>query len=182
MNKIVCIIPARSGSTRLINKNFRKINNITLVEKTIIAAKKSKKFNEIIVSSDRNLNSLCKKYKIRFFFRKKYFDNKSSVSSATIHTIKKLKLDETHDIVVQLMPSCPLRDKNDIINCLKIFKKQKYNFLISCFKISWLHFFWALEENRSGKKNFFFSKKFFDKKKKFFFQPEQFGLLRFKDF
>ena len=40
--------------------------------------------------------------------------------------------------------------------------------MISCFKISWLHFFWVLEENRNGKKNFFFPKNFLIKKKNFF--------------
>ena len=33
--KILCLIPARKNSQRLKNKNFLKINGISLVEKTI---------------------------------------------------------------------------------------------------------------------------------------------------
>lgn len=169
MNKIVCVIPARSGSTRLKNKNFKKINGKSLIEKTIIAAKKTKKFGEIILSSDRNLELLCKKHKIKFFLRKKYSDSKSSVSLATIFTIKKLNLDKKFKTVVQLMPSCPLRNELDIINNLKKFKKNKSSFSISCFKISWLHFFWALEKKSNRKMNFYFKKKNLNNKKKIYF-------------
>ena len=38
----IIIIPARSGSKRLKNKNLLKLNNLTLVEKTIMFAKKIK--------------------------------------------------------------------------------------------------------------------------------------------
>ena len=46
------IILARKNSQRLKNKNILKIKNLKLIEFTIIAAIKSKKFKKIIVSSD----------------------------------------------------------------------------------------------------------------------------------
>ena len=48
----ICIIPARSGSKRIKNKNIRKINNIPMLGTTIQIAKKSKIFKRIIVSTD----------------------------------------------------------------------------------------------------------------------------------
>ncbi len=169
MNKILCVIPARAGSVRLKNKNFKKFNNRTLIENTIIAAKKSKIFDKIVVSSDKNLKKLCNKYKIDFFLRDKYKDKHISVSLATIYTIKKLGFFENFKIVVQLMPSCPLRDSKDIIKSLKNFKLKKNIFQISCFKISWLHFFWALIEKNKSLKKFYFSKKKLNSKKNIFF-------------
>ena len=69
MNKIknpICFIPARSGSTRLKNKNLKLINNKTLVEITIKQALLSKKFKkkDIVLSSDcTKILSIGKKLK-----------------------------------------------------------------------------------------------------------------------
>ena len=51
---LICFIPVRSGSTRLKNKNLRKINKLTLTEITINQALKSKLFGRknIVLSSD----------------------------------------------------------------------------------------------------------------------------------
>ena len=48
----IIIIPARSGSKRLKNKNLLKLENKTLVERTIIFSQKVKDVDKIIVSSD----------------------------------------------------------------------------------------------------------------------------------
>ena len=50
--KILAVIPAKSGSNRLQNKNMRKIDNKTLIELAVEYAKKSKKINNIVVSTD----------------------------------------------------------------------------------------------------------------------------------
>ena len=52
--KIVALILARSGSKRIINKNIKKFKNKPLINWTIDTAIKSKKFHDIIVSSDSN--------------------------------------------------------------------------------------------------------------------------------
>ena len=48
----ICIIPARSGSKRIKNKNIQKINNQHLIEIVIKIAKKSGIFSRIVVSTD----------------------------------------------------------------------------------------------------------------------------------
>ena len=50
--EIICFIPARSGSTRIKNKNIRLINKRPLIYWTICKALKSKEFDKIIFSSD----------------------------------------------------------------------------------------------------------------------------------
>ena len=64
--EIIAFIPARSGSTRLKNKNISKINKRPLIYWTVIKAIKSKIFNRIIFSSD-SVNY----YKILLYYLKK---------------------------------------------------------------------------------------------------------------
>ena len=49
---ILAVIPAKSDSNRLEKKNMRKIGNKTLIEIAIDYAKKSKKINDVVVSTD----------------------------------------------------------------------------------------------------------------------------------
>ena len=50
--KVLCIIPARKGSKGLKNKNIKMLNKIPLIAWSILAAKKCKLIDEIIVSTD----------------------------------------------------------------------------------------------------------------------------------
>ena len=51
--KILCVIPARSGSKRIKDKNLLKLSNKTLVELAYDVAKKSKICDHIFVSTDK---------------------------------------------------------------------------------------------------------------------------------
>ena len=76
----VIIIPARSGSQRLKNKNLLKINQKTLVERTLIFSKKIKFIDKIIVSSNNHkILNYKDKYKNVYFIErpKNYSLNKS---------------------------------------------------------------------------------------------------------
>ena len=50
--KVLIVIPARSGSKGIKNKNIKKINGKHLIYYTIEYAKKSKVVDKIIVSTD----------------------------------------------------------------------------------------------------------------------------------
>lgn len=50
--KILALIPARSGSKSVVNKNIRKINGKPMMAYSIEHAKASKYINRIIVSTD----------------------------------------------------------------------------------------------------------------------------------
>ena len=50
--KYICIIPARSGSKGIRNKNIVKIKNKPLIQYSIDTAKKLKKYCEIVISTD----------------------------------------------------------------------------------------------------------------------------------
>ena len=50
--KVIALIPAKKNSKGLKNKNLKKLNNISLVELSIIESKKSKLIDKIYLSSD----------------------------------------------------------------------------------------------------------------------------------
>ena len=61
----IAIIPARGGSKGIYRKNIVKIGNIPLIGFTIMAAKKSKYLNKIIVSTDdKEIMEISKKYQV----------------------------------------------------------------------------------------------------------------------
>jgi pseudaminic acid cytidylyltransferase len=50
--KNICILPARSGSKRIPGKNWKKLNGIPIIIRTISSIQKSNVFDEIYVSTD----------------------------------------------------------------------------------------------------------------------------------
>ena len=87
----VIIIPARAGSVRLKNKNILKINNQTLVERTLIFSKKIKNIDKIIVSSnDLKVLAYSKKFKnIYFIKRPKSLSTSKSLLIDTVNYLNK---------------------------------------------------------------------------------------------
>ncbi|MDB2680860.1 acylneuraminate cytidylyltransferase family protein, partial [Candidatus Pelagibacter bacterium] len=89
--KNLIIIPARKGSKRLKNKNFLKLNGITLLEHTIEFAKTVNSPDLIIVSTDsRELQKLSKSYNVLCpWLRPKNISNdKSTSAEVAIHALK----------------------------------------------------------------------------------------------
>ena len=146
---VVAIIPARSGSKRIINKNIVTFNDKPLIYWTIEAAKQSGIFKDIWVSTDSEvIANICSGYGARVIIREENNDDISTVSEATIAAIKQLKRKEySYDIVVQLMATCPLRTKEDIVDAYNNFIESKRNFQISCFKYGWMNPWWAVRIN-----------------------------------
>ena len=61
--KIIALIPARSGSQRIKNKNIIKIFNHPLIAHSINEAKKTRLFEKIVVSTDSRIYAeIAKKY------------------------------------------------------------------------------------------------------------------------
>ena len=70
--KIVGMIPARLGSTRVKNKNLRLINGKPLIQYIIDSAKKSKYLDEIYINSEAKIfEEISKNNKINFYKRNK---------------------------------------------------------------------------------------------------------------
>ena len=144
--KILAVIPARQGSKRIKNKNIIKFKNKPMILHTLKIAQSTSLIDKVIVSTNsKKILNICKKEGDETpFLREKAFDDKSSVHEATLHAIDQA---ERHfgkfDIVIQMMPNCPLRTKNTLNKAIKNFFSKKYNSQISFFKFILSNPWWA---------------------------------------
>lgn len=129
--KILCLIPARSGSKSLPHKNIKLLNNKPLLAYSIEQAKNSKYNMRIIVSTDsKEYSDIANKYGAETpFLRPKEISQDNSTDFEFIkHAIEWLKENENYypDIILQLRPTQPDRKVSDIDKCLDIFI-ENYN-------------------------------------------------------
>lgn len=125
---LICFIPARSGSSRLKDKNLKKIDNQTLTEITIQHAIKSnifKKENIILSSDSKKILNIGKKFGINCVERSKKNSKKfSKVEKSITEFNKKLKKNELkYEGIVLLQVTSPLRKistlKKFVNHCIK---------------------------------------------------------------
>ena len=127
MNETLIIIPARSGSKRIKNKNTRIINGKPLVYWSIKYAKKYSKNEDIIVSSDSDIiGKISVKEKVKFIKRPKNISgDRSSVYLTLTHVLKKISFTSRYKYIALLQPTSPLRPKNIIFKGIKLLKKNR---------------------------------------------------------
>jgi CMP-N,N'-diacetyllegionaminic acid synthase len=128
--KIIALIPARSGSQRIKNKNIIRLNKHPLIAYTILAAKQSKLFDKILVSTDSKKYQKIARYYGAYvpFLRPKKISKSTSPDYDWVkHALDFLKKKEnlTYDFFFILRPTNPFRTKKTIINAWKKFKKNK---------------------------------------------------------
>ena len=90
--KLIALIPARSGSERIKNKNLLKLRGKTLLKIAVENALKSKIFEKIIVSTDsKKYAHLAKKYgaDVPFLRPKKLASATSTDYDWVLYTLKK---------------------------------------------------------------------------------------------
>ena len=133
---IICIITARSGSKGLKNKNIRKLKGLPLLAHTIIAAKKSKVFNRVILSTDSKLYAnIGLKFgaEVPFIRPRKLATSKAHHPDVVNHAVKFLEKKEKikFDYIMMLQPTSPYRNAKHINEAIKKFLKEKNDSLIS---------------------------------------------------
>lgn len=158
--KTIAIIPARGGSKRIPKKNIIDFFGKPIISYTIENSINSKVFNRIIVSTDsEEIAEISKIYGAEApFLRIENADDKTPVSEATLFSLNQAEAyyGEKYDIVAQLMPNCPIRNKFDIIKAYQNFLDKDYDSQISCFKFNFMNPWWAFKMNSdySGEKLF----------------------------
>jgi CMP-N,N'-diacetyllegionaminic acid synthase len=129
------IIPARSGSKRLKNKNILNFFNKPLIAHTINEALKVKELDEIIVSTDsKKILNISKKYGANVpFLRPKYLSKSKTPSySVVLHAINYFKKKNVEfENVMLLQPTSPLRKAYHIRQACKLYRKKKAHSIIS---------------------------------------------------
>tara|TARA_B100000035_G_scaffold314368_1_gene330442 strand:- start:1133 stop:1840 length:708 start_codon:yes stop_codon:yes gene_type:complete len=143
MKRILGIIPARSGSKGLKNKNIKVFAGKPLIYWTIKEAKKVKNINKLIVSTDsKKIATIAQKYNVEVpFLRPKNISKDQSSSFELLrHAINYYKKKKIFfDYLVLLEPTSPLRTSKDINYCIEFVKKNKIKSLISVSKVKSQH-------------------------------------------
>ena len=92
---ILGLIPARSGSKRIKNKNIYELNGKPLIQYTIEAAKNSKLLDDVIVSTDsKRIAEIANNFNINvpFLRPKKLSGDKIEMIEVIKHVVKKKNL------------------------------------------------------------------------------------------
>ena len=133
----IAIIPARSGSKRIKNKNLINIFGKPLIYYSINLAKKSGLFDKIIVSTDsKEIKKISQNYgaEVPFMRPKSISGDKTKAQDVVAHCIKYLKKEKIKfKYVCCIYPTAPLMQINDL---KKGFKKiqLKLNYVFSACK------------------------------------------------
>ena len=131
----IAIIPARSGSKGLKDKNIKPLNGKPLIAYTIEAAKRSNLFDEIFVSTDSNEYArIAKDYGASVpFLRSNELSSDTTSSWDVVRDaiLNYKKIGKEFDTVALLQPTSPLRKSEDIINGYNIMQKKDAKAIVS---------------------------------------------------
>lgn len=123
--KIIAVIPARSGSKSVIDKNIRMMNGHPMLSYSIQHALKSKHINRVIVSTDsEKYAKIAREYgaEVPFIRPAEYATDTALDIDVFEHALRFLKETEGYvpDIVVHLRPTYPIRNVDDIDRMIEI--------------------------------------------------------------
>ena len=161
----IAIIPARSGSKRIKNKNIKLFKNKPIISYAIKTCINSKIFDKIYVSTDsEKIAKIAKKNGADIIIReKKYLSNNhtpvTEVIKNDIEILKKKQINIGNCCCV--FPTTPLLTASDLRHSYKLFKKKKKFVIFSVKKFPHPIQRAFIRNNKNGllkmikKKNFF---------------------------
>jgi N-acylneuraminate cytidylyltransferase len=141
MKDIVAIIPARSGSKAIKDKNIKLINGIPLIAYSIAVAKKSMLIDRVIVSTDsEDYAEIASKYgaEVPFLRPPEISGDESKDNQFFMHAIDWFEKNELYlpKFFAHLRPTTPFRDFEVIDKAIEGFIQSKFSALRSCHKMS----------------------------------------------
>ena len=132
----IAIIPARSGSKGLKDKNIKPLNGKPLLAYTIQAALDSGIFDEVMVSTDsEKYAAIAKEYGANVPFLRSV--NMAGDTASSWDTVKEvlynyLEVGAQFDSICLLQPTSPLRTSKDIKDAYQLFEKAKTAVISVC--------------------------------------------------
>ena len=141
MKEIIALIPARSGSKGVINKNIMLFNGIPLIAYSIAAATKSKLIDRVIVSTDsKEYADIALKYgaEVPFLRPKNIAGDNATDQQFFSHAIDWLKENELFipKFIAHLRPTTPIRDPQILDKALNSFINSQFSALRSCHEMT----------------------------------------------
>lgn len=126
--KKIAIIPARSGSKGLPNKNILNLCGKPLIAWSIEAAIKSKCFDQVIVTTDsKEYGKISESYGAKVIYRS---ERTASDTASTYDALEELFQEKelrNYDYFMLLQPTSPLRTEKHIKDAIKLFEDNYEN-------------------------------------------------------
>lgn len=133
--KNIAIIPARSGSKGLKDKNIKILNNKPLIAYSIEAAIKTGLFDVVMLSTDsEQYASVAKEYGAEVpFLRSEITSGDSAGSFDVVREVLSMYAEtgKRFESICLLQPTSPLRDCADIENAYRLLEEKKANAVTS---------------------------------------------------
>ena len=121
---ILAIIPARSGSKGLPQKNILPLAGKPLIAWTIEVAKESKYIDKLSISTDdEKIAAVAEAHgcDVPFIRPESLSSDKAKTIDVLVHANKYFtEINEVYDYLILLEPTSPLRDSNDIDVAMEI--------------------------------------------------------------
>ncbi len=133
----IAIIPARSGSKGLKDKNIIDLYSKPLIAYSIEAALKSGVFEKVFVTTDSEKYAyISKKYGADVLMRSNELAQDNTPTFDVAEDVLKRTQNINADYFVLLQPTSPLRNENHIKEAVKLFEQNydKFDFLASVTK------------------------------------------------
>ena len=125
-NNYLFIIPARSKSKRLTNKNLKNFNGKPLLFWSIEQSMRFKKYGSTLVTSDSNyILKKCSVYKDVLLVKRPSYLATDNASLIDVAKHAAIKLSFIKNIII-LQPTSPLRKDIDIKKGISIFNKAVF--------------------------------------------------------
>ncbi|MBU4491743.1 MAG: acylneuraminate cytidylyltransferase family protein [Euryarchaeota archaeon] len=152
---VVCVIPARGGSKGLPGKNIKMFCGKPLIAHTIEQARQSKYIDRVIVSTeDEIIAQISLKYgaEVPFIRPMELAGDSSSTVDVLLHAINWLEDKEQYffDILVLLHATTPMRNVEDIDNCISLLVEENADNVFSVAEAHRNPYFNMVEEGSDG--------------------------------
>ena len=148
--RVIAIIPARGGSKSILGKNIKPLGGKPLLAWSIDVARQVSEIDRIIVSTDdAEISSVAMDYGAEIYMRPPHLATDDAlVIDALKDLLQKLESEgESAEWFILLEPTCPLRNPDDVRNCLTLIAQNGYD-SVATFKDADLnpHRAWRLVE------------------------------------
>ena len=133
--RILGLIPAKAGSTRLAHKNLRVLGDKPLLGWAADAARDTGRFDRLIVSTeDREVADVAERHGLEVPFMRppELAVDPVEADGVGLHAIEALTSQgEQFDVLAIMLPTCPFRTAQDIVDALDLFLAREEPNLMS---------------------------------------------------
>ncbi|MFZ5775054.1 MAG: cytidylyltransferase domain-containing protein [Thermodesulfobacteriota bacterium] len=128
-SRIVAMIPARIGSTRLPMKNLALINGQPMIAYAVKAAQESGMFDRIVINGDSPVfGKIAERYGVEFYHRPEHLGSSTTKSDDVVNDFMQA---HPADIVCWVNPTSPLQSGTEIRAVINHFLAEGLDTLIT---------------------------------------------------